>query len=91
MAQWIRHRPTEPGIAGSSPAGVIVSWLHCYEKYTRDQVDAKIVGEWKCADTFMTRSTTHLEPNVGRREAMNKQLYNMNFMDHATSSTNDVS
>ena len=23
MAQWIRHRPTEPGIAGSSPAGVI--------------------------------------------------------------------
>ena len=21
--QWIRHRPTEPGIAGSSPAGVI--------------------------------------------------------------------
>ena len=25
MAQWIRHRPTEPGIAGSSPAGVIES------------------------------------------------------------------
>ena len=25
MAQWIRHRPTEPGIAGSSPAGVIFS------------------------------------------------------------------
>ncbi len=23
VAQWIRHRPTEPGIAGSSPAGVI--------------------------------------------------------------------
>ena len=23
MAQWIRHRPTEPGVAGSSPAGVI--------------------------------------------------------------------
>ena len=22
VAQWIRHRPTEPGIAGSSPAGV---------------------------------------------------------------------
>ena len=21
VAQWIRHRPTEPGIAGSSPAG----------------------------------------------------------------------
>ena len=25
VAQWIRHRPTEPGIAGSSPAGVIFS------------------------------------------------------------------
>ena len=25
VAQWIRHRPTEPGIAGSSPAGVILS------------------------------------------------------------------
>ena len=24
VAQWIRHRPTEPGIAGSSPAGVIL-------------------------------------------------------------------
>ena len=24
VAQWIRHRPTEPGIAGSSPAKVIV-------------------------------------------------------------------
>ena len=24
VAQWIRHRPTEPGIAGSSPAGVSV-------------------------------------------------------------------
>ena len=25
VAQWIRHRPTEPGIADSSPAGVMVS------------------------------------------------------------------
>ena len=24
VAQWIRHRPMEPGIAGSSPAGVII-------------------------------------------------------------------
>ena len=31
MAQWIRHRPTEPGIVGSSPTGVsLISayWLH---------------------------------------------------------------
>ena len=27
MAQWIRHRPAEPGIAGSSPAGVIFQVL----------------------------------------------------------------
>jgi hypothetical protein len=26
VAQWIRHRPTEPGIAGSSPAGFISPW-----------------------------------------------------------------
>ena len=31
MAQWIRHRPTEPGIAGSSPAGVIVLSGHAVE------------------------------------------------------------
>ena len=24
VAQWIRHRPTEPGIAGLSPAGIIL-------------------------------------------------------------------
>ena len=27
VAQWIRHWPTEPGIAGSSPAGVICDQL----------------------------------------------------------------
>ena len=27
VAQWIRHRPTEPGIAGSSPAGVILLYI----------------------------------------------------------------
>ena len=31
VAQWIRHRPAEPGIAGSSPAGVIVAcWRGFY-------------------------------------------------------------
>ena len=29
MAQWIRHRPTEPGIVGSSPTGVITSLTRC--------------------------------------------------------------
>ena len=27
VAQWIRHRPTEPGISGSTPAGVICAPL----------------------------------------------------------------
>ena len=30
VAQWIRHRPTEPGIAGSSPAGVICQGVACF-------------------------------------------------------------
>ena len=31
VAQWIRHRPTEPGIAGPSPAEVIVfaPYMYC--------------------------------------------------------------
>ena len=36
VAQWIRHRPTEPGIAGSSPVGVIQCCLHvpsCLQGY----------------------------------------------------------
>ena len=39
VAQWIRHRPTEPGIAGSSPAGVIFAsqqyYLHACSRQTR--------------------------------------------------------
>ena len=38
VAQWIRHRPTEPGIAGSSPAEVIlqkpVSHFHALPDFT---------------------------------------------------------
>ena len=33
VAQWIRHRPTEPGIAGSSPAGFIWSVENRMQKY----------------------------------------------------------
>ena len=34
VAQWIRHRPTEPGIAGSSPAGVncCSTWRLCQSR-----------------------------------------------------------
>ena len=34
VAQWIRHRPTEPGIAGSSPAGVIFAFGNCRPSQT---------------------------------------------------------
>ena len=38
VAQWIRHRPTEPGIAGSSPAGVIVEcYVLTYKWHVRAQ------------------------------------------------------
>ena len=29
MAQWIKHRPAEQGIAGSGPAGVICQDVEC--------------------------------------------------------------
>ena len=39
VAQWIRHRPTEPGIAGSSPAGVI-AMVH-QERQLSDEAEGK--------------------------------------------------
>ena len=33
VAQWIRHRPTEPGIAGSSPAGVMLPHQYCMQYF----------------------------------------------------------
>ena len=36
VAQWIRHRPTEPGIAGSSPARVIFDVAHIAAACSRD-------------------------------------------------------
>ena len=45
VAQWIRHRPTEPGIAGSSPAGVIFVLLKPWalvEIQTRDSYCIRI-------------------------------------------------
>ena len=40
VAQWIRHRPTEPGIAGSSPAGVIAlaAPLSCHASHAWQRV-----------------------------------------------------
>ena len=41
VAQWIRHRPTEPGIAGSSPAGVKRSVLKLKLTITSQHISAK--------------------------------------------------
>ena len=42
MAQWIRHRPTEPGIAGSSPAGVTVA--HYSSRLPRHAISSAPAG-----------------------------------------------
>ena len=52
VAQWIRHRPTEPGIAGSSPAGVIFraraeTWLGHFVLPIKPQRVAKAPGRKK--------------------------------------------
>ena len=42
VAQWIRHRPTEPGIAGSSPAGFTLpahTLLNCTLQGVRRSID----------------------------------------------------
>ena len=43
VAQWIRHRPTEPGIAGSSPAGVIPTGCFNYMHDTGIPQNFKVV------------------------------------------------
>ena len=48
VAQWIRHRPTEPGIAGSSPAGVIFSAAaHTEPQAARAEGLASCWGAWR--------------------------------------------
>ena len=36
MAQWIRHRPTEPGIAGSSPARVTFTQALLFSRFYKE-------------------------------------------------------
>ena len=59
VAQWIRHRSTEPGIAGSSPAGVILQYVfsgHMASRATRD-------GAW---DPGITEHTEDVIPLVSQ-------------------------
>ena len=46
MAQWIRHRPTEPGIAGSSPAGVICNI--CWQRWRMNCRQFRQRGRTNC-------------------------------------------
>ena len=52
MAQWIRHRPTEPGIAGSSPAEVIL--LFHIVNSDDDYDDDDVKGKWNLRAMGMT-------------------------------------
>ena len=60
VAQWIRHRPTEPGIAGSSPAGVIFGFhdhLYCDIKVERHCKVSRI-KEAPCGDRTRDHTLT---------------------------------
>ena len=50
VAQWLRHRPPKPGIAGSSPAGGLLFnfalFVRC--EYTRSNLHNKFVGALVC-------------------------------------------
>ena len=43
VAQWIRHWPTEPGIAASSPAGVMLRVAHIAVKKKSGCIMLKVV------------------------------------------------
>ena len=44
VAQWIRHRPTELGIAGSSPAGVRCSRFNMTQRLCRSDFSSTIIN-----------------------------------------------
>ena len=45
VAQWIRRRPTEPGIVGSSPTGVIVSTHFWWRMTSRKEAIMLVIKE----------------------------------------------
>ena len=46
VAQWIRHRPTEPGIAGSSPAGVMFRLLPARSGFLFTDANVRPCAHW---------------------------------------------
>ena len=46
VAQWIRHRPTEPGIAGSSPAGVMFRLLPARSGFLFTDANVRPFAHW---------------------------------------------
>ena len=62
VAQWIRHRPTEPGLAGSSPAGVIWRSGRCY--WLDESIGLRAFRTTQCLEFFcgFTRNTIHISP-----------------------------
>ena len=71
VAQWIRHRPTEPGIAGSSPAGVIYSFGPQDRGPSRAlalSVDAARQRAWTSPTPAIAQLAEHLTVEVCRNQ-----------------------
>ena len=65
VAQWIRHRPTEPGIAGSSPAGVILLFHIVNSDDDHDDYDDDDVkGKWNLRAMGMTMLDVHVHVTI---------------------------
>ena len=60
VAQWIRHRPTEPGIAASSPAGVMFVLRHgAGESFGEERLDGRAMRPSRS-----TSVVTHIKGSV---------------------------
>ena len=80
VAQWIRHRPTEPGIAGSSPAEVNGIWIH--PAPIKDS-NSHYITVSQCMDTYRhalkNMRMPGVEPGAQACEACMLPLHYMRF------------
>ena len=67
VAQWIRHRPTELGIVGSSPTGVIAKSVSRCCSWSRSQLPTAAAGGWllpRSSERTDCRATTIVDSSV---------------------------
>ena len=60
MAQWMRHRPTEPGIVSSSPTRIILSGLFCGRFCSRRRGPSR--ADATSDTSFAKKLTAHSDP-----------------------------